>query len=297
MARSMLPAKSAVGIIALALCSPWIRCQTPPTSSLIYAPLSNTFNALPPEPSAQLLASPDPLARSAESRSASSKSSRVDKLEVHPFSTFAIGIQAGSLGAGIEAATPLSRSLNLRIGANFIDWKYAFNIDGINYDTNINFRNGQASIDWFPFHGGFHISPGVLYFRNGLSGTALVPPGQPFTLSNTSYINSVDDPVGGTASVTYGHNIAPTLMFGMSNIIPRNGRHFSMPFEFGAAYTQAPLMNVILAGTACTVQGCFNAGTDPDTQANLKQEISDINQTVKKIPVFPIVSLGFAVRF
>ena len=54
---------------------------------------------------------------------------------------------------------------------------------------------------------------------------------------------------------------------------------------------------VILAGTACTVQGCFNAGTDPDTQANLKQEISDINQTVKKLPVFPIVSLGFAVRF
>ncbi len=295
MARSMLPAKSVVAIIALALCSSWIRCQTAQTSSLIYAPLSNTLSALPSEPTA-LLTSPDPLAHHAESRSAATKSG-ADKLEVHPFSTVAIGIHASSLGAGLEAATPLSRSLNLRIGANFIDWKYAFNIDGINYATNINFRNGQASIDWFLFHGGFHISPGVLYFRNGLSGTALVPPGQPFTLSNTSYINSVDDPVGGTASVTYAHHFAPALMFGMSNIIPRNGRHFSMPFEFGAAYTQAPVMNVILAGTACTVEGCFNAGTDPDTQANLKQEISDINQTVKKIPVFPIVSLGFAVRF
>jgi hypothetical protein len=290
----MVPTKSIVAIIALALCSPWIRCQT--SNLVIYAPLSNTLSALPPEPTSQLFASPDPLARHSESRPVPSKSDP-DKLQVHPFSTLAIAVQAGTLGAGIEAATPLSRSLNLRIGANFIDWKYAFNIDGINYATNINFRNGQASIDWFPFRGGFHISPGVLYFRNGLSGTALVPPGQPFSLSNTSYINSVDDPVGGTASVTYGHNIAPTLMFGMSNIIPRNGRHFSMPFEFGAAYTQHPLMNVILAGTACTVQGCFNAGTDPDTQANLKQEIADINQTVKKIPVFPIVSLGFAVRF
>jgi hypothetical protein len=187
--------------------------------------------------------------------------------------------------------------LNLRVGANFIDWAYAFRIDGINYATHINFRSAQASVDWFPFHGGFHVSPGVLYFRNGLSGSAAVPLGQPFTLSDTSYINSVDDPVGGSASVIYGHNFAPTLMFGMSNIIPRNGRHFSMPLEFGAAYTQAPLMNVILAGSACTVQGCFNAGTDPGTQTNLKQEISDINQTVKKIPVFPIVSLGFAIRF
>ncbi len=293
----MSPAKSVAAIIALALCSPWIRCQTPQTSSLvIYAPLSNTLNALPPEPTAQLFTSPDPLARHAESRPVPSKS-RADKLQVRPFSTVAIGIHAGSLGAGLETATPLSRSLNLRTGANFIDWKYAFNIDGINYATNINFRNGQASIDWFPFHGGFHISPGVLYFRNGLSGTAAVPPGQLFTLSNTAYINSVDDPVGGTASVTYAHHFAPALMFGMSNIIPRNGRHFSMPLEFGAAYTQSPVMNVILAGTACTVQGCFNAGTDPGTQANLKQEISDINQTVKKVTVFPIVSLGFAVRF
>jgi hypothetical protein len=290
----MHPAKSVAAIIALALCSPWIRCQTP--SLVIYAPLSNTLSALPSEPTSQRFASPDPLARHSESRPVPSKSDP-DKLQVHPFSSFAIAAQAGSLGAGLQAATPLSRSLNLRIGANFIDWKYAFNIDGINYATSINFRNGQASIDWFPFHGGFHISPGVLYFRDGLSGSALVPPGQPFTLSNTSYINSVDDPVGGTASVDYSHNFAPTLMFGMSNIIPRNGRHFSMPLEFGAAYTQAPLMNVILAGTACTVQGCFNAGTDPDTQANLKQEISDINQTVKKIPIFPIVSLGFAIRF
>ena len=257
MARSILHKKLVAALVALTLCSPCTRCQT----------------------------------------SDSPKPSNADKLQVHPFSTFALGAHVGTLGAGLEAATPLSRSFNLRIGANFIDWAYAFRIDGINYATNINFRSGQASIDWFPFHGSFHISPGVLYFRNGLAGSAAVPPGQPFTLSDTAYSNSVDDPVGGSASVAYPHHFAPSLMFGLSNIIPRNGRHFSMPFEFGAAFTQAPVMNVILDGTACTVQGCFNAGTDPGTQANLKQEISDINQTVGKISVYPIVSLGFAIRF
>ena len=97
----MSPAKSVAAIIALALCSSWIRCQTP--SLAIYTPLSNTLSALPPEPTAQLFTSPDPLARHAESRSASSKSS-ADKLEVHPFSTFAIGIHASSLGAEIGRA-------------------------------------------------------------------------------------------------------------------------------------------------------------------------------------------------
>jgi hypothetical protein len=288
MARSISPAKFVVAIMALALCSPWMQCQTPQASTLgVYAPLSNTLNALPS----------DPLASSEESRLPPSPKKSPDKLKVHPFSTFALGVHAGTLGAGIEAATPLTRSLNLRLGANFIDWAYAFNLDGINYATNVNFRSGQASIDWFPFHGGFHISPGILYFKNGLSGSASVTPGKPFSLSDTSYINSVDDPVGGTASVSYPHNFAPTLMFGMSNIIPRNGRHFSMPFEFGVAYTHAPVMNVILDGTACTIQGCFNAATDPDTQANLKQELKDINDTTSKVTVFPIVSLGFAVRF
>ncbi len=220
-----------------------------------------------------------------------------DKLKVHPFSTVAFGIRAGSLGAGAEIATPLSRTLNLRASVNYMSFRYSFRIDGINYYTRADFRSGQVGIDWFPFHGGFHISPGYMYFNTGLAGAAKVTPGQSFVLDSTTYINSVDDPVGGAASITYSQHYAPVLMFGFSNIIPRTGGHFSMPFEFGAAYTHAPVMAVDLAGTACTNQGCFNAGNDPDTQANLKREVNELNESVSKVPVFPIVTLGIAVRF
>lgn len=227
----------------------------------------------------------------------SKTSKNKDKLKVHPFSTFALGIRAGTLGAGAEIATPLSRSLNLRASANYMSFRYSFRIDGINYYTRADFRSGQLGVDWFPFHGGFHISPGFMYFQTGLSGAAKVPPGQSFTLDKTTYINSVDDPVSGNASVVYGRHYAPVVTFGFTNIIPRNGKHFSMPFEIGVAYTHAPVMDVQLAGTACTNQGCFNAGTDPDTQANLKQEVNDINDTVKQVVVYPIATLGIAVRF
>jgi hypothetical protein len=216
---------------------------------------------------------------------------------VHPFSRIALGIKADSLGPGVELATPLSRRLNLRATANIFNFRYPFNVDGINYGAEFHFHSGQIAADWFPFHGAFHISPGILYFHNTIAATASVAAGQPFQLSDTSYINSVDDPVSGSASITYAHNIAPTLTIGMGNLIPRTGRHFSVPFEVGVAYLGAAQMAVNLAGTACTTQGCFNAATDPDTQSSLRQEVLDLNNDLAKFKFYPIISLGFGYRF
>jgi hypothetical protein len=217
--------------------------------------------------------------------------SREDKLTSRPFSKLAVGIKVSTLGAGLEFATPLARNVNYAV------FGYNFNLDGIDYTTNVNFRSAQMSLDWFPFHGGFHISPGFLYFKNGLSGQANVPPGQRFSLDDTNYINSVDDPVSGTAAVSFDRNAAPMLTLGWGNLLPRSGRHFSVPFEFGVAYSGPAKINVKIAGTACTKDGCFNAALDPDTQANLNSELKDINEQAAKYPIFPIVSLGFAYRF
>ena len=220
-----------------------------------------------------------------------------DKLSVHPFSAIALGLKVDTLGIGAEIATPLSRRLNLRGTANILNFRYLFNIDGIDYDTELHFHSGQLNLDWFPFHGEFHVSPGVLYFNNSLYGKASVPPGQPFQLSNTSYINSVDDPVYGTAKITYARKIAPTLTVGFGNILSRTGRHFTVPFEVGVAYLGSAKMDVQLAGTTCTNLGCFNAATDPDTQASLHDEVRSLNDELAKYKIYPIISLGIAYRF
>ena len=303
----MASIKIAAVAFAIALCSSWAIAQSRNLSALTVTNISlsgsessNMPIAMPDAPSFSYTSSADSSATAVSETKAERKAKTRalgDKLKVHPFSRLAVGVKAGTLGAGVEIATPLSRSLNLRATGNFVDFNYAFNIDGIDYSTRVNFRSGQLGIDWFPFHGSFHISPGFLYFKNNLSGDAHVPAGKTFTLSDTTYINSVDDPVFGTATVQYNTHIAPTLTVGFSNIIPRNGKHFSVPFEIGAAYTGAAIMDIKIAGTACTVQGCFNAATDADTQANLRSEIKDINDQVKKVPIFPIISIGFAYRF
>ena len=216
---------------------------------------------------------------------------------MHPLRAVAFGLTASTLGAGLDMAMPLASTLNLRIGASYVRYDYLFTIDGIHYDPGIKFRAGRGTIDWFPHRGGFHISAGALYFKNDISGTANVTEGQMFTLAGTTYLNSVDDPTHGTASITYGKTLAPMLLLGFGNILPRSGRHFSVPIEFGGAYLQPPTVHVNLAGTACTMQGCFNAATDPTIQANLAAESSRFTGDLRLLQVYPIVSLGLACRF
>ncbi|MBB5316191.1 hypothetical protein [Tunturibacter empetritectus] len=214
-----------------------------------------------------------------------------------PFRTAAFGIKANTLGAGAELATPLFRRFNLRSGVNFLAFAYPFGIDGVNYDANLHFRSSQSTLDWFPGGHAFHISPGILFSKNTVSSTATVPAGQSFTLGDQSFINSVGDPVHGNMSLAYPRNLSPLLLLGFGNILPRTSRRLSIPMEFGVAYTGAATINVNLTGTACTNQGCTSFASNSEAQASLTQEIKKINEDLKRVPVYPILSLGVAYHF
>ncbi|MDQ2834736.1 MAG: hypothetical protein M3Y50_13560 [Acidobacteriota bacterium] len=212
--------------------------------------------------------------------------------------SLAIGLTASTLGAGIEVATPLSRSFNLRSAINVFTFAYPFSLDGVGYDPKVHLKSVTATIDWFPWHGGFHISPGILYAKNNFDATVSVAAGQNFELGPQSFLNSVADPLHGTAALVFPHAVSPMLMMGFGNVLPRrSSRHISVPFEFGVAYTGAAVIRVNLDGTVCTSDGCLSFASYPEAQSSLRQEINDLNEILKRVPVYPIVSVGFAYRF
>jgi hypothetical protein len=215
--------------------------------------------------------------------------------ELRPFRSWAVGFKAGTLGAGVEFATPLAGRINLRSGFNFFAFNDPFSIDGVNYTARLHLQSSQTTLDWFI--GRFHISPGFLYVKNSMAAPAFVGPGQTFVLGTQTFLNSVDDPVNGSSSVIYPRTFAPMLLLGFGNLLPRSGEHLSLPVEVGAAYTGAPLISVALNGTACVTNGCVNFSQNADAQKFLKQEIDILNEDLKRYPVFPIVSLGLAYRF
>src|SRR6185312_10078030 len=173
---------------------------------------------------------------------------------VGPFSRFALGAKVGSLGIGFQAATPLAARLNLSGGANFFSYNDNLTIDGLHYKANLHLRSAEASLDWFPL-GGFHISPGaLLYNGNQVTGNAAVPGGETFTLNDVNF-----------------NKAAPKLTVGFGNMLPRNGRHFSVPVELGFAYIGDPKVTLNLKGTACDPNGSgfCQSTTSPEIQANI----------------------------
>jgi hypothetical protein len=217
------------------------------------------------------------------------------------FPGIGVGFKIGLLGPGVEAAVPLGRHFNVRGGGNFFSYTDTLTSSGITYNANLRFRSAEASLDWFPWAGGFHISPGaLLYNGNQVTGGANVPGGQTFTLNSQDYTSSATDPVTGTGSLTFAKS-APKITVGWGNLVPRGERHFSFPFEVGFAYVGYPKFQLNLQGTACyNYQGtpyCDNVATDSNIQSNLATEIQKINKDAAPARFFPILSQGFAVRF
>jgi len=210
------------------------------------------------------------------------------------------GVKVSSLGIGIEAAVPVLHKVNIRAGGNFISYGHTFNQDGVTYKGSLNWRSGEASLDWFPFWG-FHVSPGVLFYNgNKITATASVPGGNTFTLNGTTYTSGNPttpiNPITGVGTVGFT-KFDPKLTFGFGNLVPRSGRHWSILGEFGVAYQGSPKAALAFQGTACNSGNCVNAATDPTVQANVAAEQTKLNHDMSFFKFYPIVSIGFGFNF
>lgn len=215
---------------------------------------------------------------------------------------FGIGVNAGTLGAGIQAATAVTRKSNVRAGFSYFSYtgSTSSNSNGINFNGTLKLESAEVLYDQYLF-GGFHISPGVaLYYGNQATGTATMSPGQSFTLNSVQYYSSASNPVTGTGSLT-SDKVAPELLFGFGNLLPRSSRHFSINFDMGVMFTQKTAIGLNLAGNACTngsTGNCLPIATTPTIQSNLQAEQTKVNNTAGEyLKYWPVIRLGFGYKF
>jgi hypothetical protein len=218
---------------------------------------------------------------------------------IRPFSVLAIGVTSGSGGIGVEFATPLADHLNLRTSGSYFSYYSQFTSDGLNVNGRMLARSINTSIDYFPFHNGFRISPGVtLDNGNAVHGVLSIAPGETFSLGDGTYTSAPGDPVHGNASISFGRRIAPSLTTGWGNLISRRRGHLTVPFEIGFQYIGAPLVNFNLEGTACDqFNDCGQIQSDPTSLANEQQQRDKINKDIYPLRFFPIVNIGFGWSF
>lgn len=215
-----------------------------------------------------------------------------------PLPRFGIGVKMSSLGAGIEAASAVTRRSNVRLGFNAFDYSRDFTKDGIAYNGDLSLRSLELLYDQYLI-GPLHVSPGLLLY-NGNRGTASasVPGGQPFTLGGTTFYSSRTSPVTGTGVLNLG-TTAPMVLIGIGNLLPRSSRHFAVNFEAGVIFEGAPKSKLSLTGSTCdgTFTVCLPVASNPVVQSQIQAEQNKINSDVDFLRYYPVVSIGIGYKF
>jgi hypothetical protein len=224
-----------------------------------------------------------------------------------PFSVVAVGGGVSAMGVNMQAAVNVNRFINLRGVGNYFNYTVnSISTNGFNASGKFNFATAGASVDFYPFPShGFRISPGALFLNNNtVTANVVASGGTSFTLNNDTYYSSASNPVTGVAGLKLnGNNPAFTATVGWGNMIPRyGGRHWSFPFEIGAAFIGAPPVSLALtSGQVCTnsqgTVGCQNVSSDPMLNADIQAEVVKLKNDVNPFQYYPILSFGVAYNF
>lgn len=256
------------------------------------------------------LTAPDSSASS--TRGASTSPSTGTYTRSAPFSRFGFGVGISPLGIGLQTATNINDHLNVRATGSFFNYSTSFSTNGFAADAKLNLASAGMALDYYPFHAGFRLSPGVLFYNgNGLTATDTVAGGTSFTLNgDTFYSANANSATGATpanGTATLGLNTtkpAFTMTTGWGNMLPRKGWPISFPFEIGAAFTGSPSLNATLAGWACHDQAqtqCVDlTSNNPialQVQSDLRAQIAKWTNDLSELKIYPILSVGAAYSF
>jgi hypothetical protein len=211
-----------------------------------------------------------------------------------------LGVQGkvSTLGVGVEAATAVTSRSNVRFGFHAFSLSLDRSRDGIEYDGTLRLRSANAVFDYYIYRG-FHAGGGVLLYNgNKLDANASVPGGRTFTLGGTRLVSDPVNPVTGIAKLAV-NKAAPMILFGIGNPLPRDGRRFTVNFDFGVVFHGSPGANLSLTGNACdtAIRNCVDAGTNPIIRDLVQAEQADWIHDLEPFKFYPVVSIGFGYRF
>jgi len=228
------------------------------------------------------------------------------------FSRFALGADFSPLGIGATITTNLNPHMNLRANGSFFNYATSFSTDGFTANGSLKLASARTSLDVYPFHRGFRISPGVmLYNQNRLTASDTVASGTSFTLNGDTFYSANANaatgatPISGAALLNL-HTSRPafTITGGWGNPLAHGG-HWSFPFEAGVGFVGAPSLNASLTGWACYDQAqtqCTNVTNlnNPiaaQVQSDLQSQISKWTQDLNPLRTYPIISGGVTYSF
>ncbi|MDA8365139.1 MAG: hypothetical protein M0Z84_15325 [Gammaproteobacteria bacterium] len=195
----------------------------------------------------------------------------------------AVDAHVGTLGYGLGLTFPLeNHTLEGRILFNTLDYNHSKTYDSIDYDGNLRLRSAGALLDWYPFHGVFRLSGGLLYNGNKVDLTAVPNAGGTYTINGNTYSATQVGSLTGTMDF---NSVSPYLGIGFGNSL-HNGR-LTLLLDVGAIYQGSPKVSLSATGAA----------GNPALQADVQQAAATVASDAASYKWWPVIQLGIGYRF
>jgi hypothetical protein len=197
-----------------------------------------------------------------------------------PAGPLSAGVQASTLGAGLEVGFRPTALLGLRVGANFLDFDFSRTVDQVRYKFDNHLRSGGGTVDLYPFSGGFRVSAGLRVDGNDADATGT--PTTNVTIGSTTFTPAQLGTL--TGRVTF-NSVAPYAGFGYAAAL---GGGFELALDLGVLYQGRPKVTLNASGPV--------AGTAL-FQTNAAQEEARIRNRIDFLEWYPVLALTLGYRF
>ncbi|MEM6536517.1 MAG: hypothetical protein AAF668_02175 [Pseudomonadota bacterium] len=196
---------------------------------------------------------------------------------------FAVGVNAGTLGVGLDVQVRATNWLVLRGGGHFADINIDREFDGIDYSADVGLSNGMATVDIHPFGNAFFISGGGVFGPKTIDLAAT--PAEPTQIGDQVF---TPEQIGSLVGSVEADTAAPFVGLGFDNAVLRSGR-VGVSFLAGVAFTGEP--SVALAAVGGILE------SDPIFLDALADEQDQLEDDVRDFQYLPVVRLGLTIGF
>lgn len=180
-----------------------------------------------------------------------------------------VSIGASTLGFGVQVATPVvPGTLDIALGINHFSYNhsgtYTQNNSAVPYDGALRLQTIPVLLDYYPFHGVFRLTGGVMVNQNEFNLVASGGSGS-YTINGDTYPASE---VGTFTGKVAWRRVAPYLGIGWGSKAARH-RGFSMGFDLGILYTNSPTVTLSASNPTHNTQLARDVATE-QAKANQK---------------------------
>lgn len=205
------------------------------------------------------------------------------------FDNHQVGVNVGTLGAGIEYSSSFNEMFALRTGFNTFSYSDSLTESGIKYDADLDLQTISLILDYHPFENGFRLSAGAMYNGNELKVKGKPDGSGDIEINDVIYDSTQVGQVDGKIDF---NNFAPYAGIGYSSSKTKSSG-FSFNTEIGVLFQGS-------ANTQLTAQ-CGSAliasGQCSKLQSDLAAEEKQLNDELSDFDMYPVVSIGLGYKF